>query len=167
MNRRHILKLAAATVVTPTMINCNAALHLPRTPDGDTWDNWCVGMSGWERNALVDDFARRFGKNWQQGVRGGWLLEFENYEQTCGGSWWNVIKWSGNVSLFWIVHPTYYALDDLQNAASWFRHVGVPVLGTGGTECGRVACCFLNEPKDEVLGVARAWRLSQWEPEEA
>lgn len=162
MNRRHILKLAAATVVTPKL-SSSAMELVPRTPDGDSWDNWAAGMSEWEREALTGDFSKRFAMNWPNGVRGGWLLELGNYEQSCGGSWWNVISWNENVSLFWIVHPTYYALDDLQNAASWFRHVGVPVLGTGGTECGRVACCFLNEPKDEVLGVARAWRLSQWE----
>lgn len=166
MIRRTALKLAAATVVAPTLQTPITLTETPRTPDGDTWDNWAAGMSEWEVTALRREFAEHFGLGWQQAVRGGWMLEIGDYELSDSCSWWAVFDWGAGTSMFWIVHPTCYALEDLENAASWFRHVGVPVLGTGGTSCGRVACCFLNEPEEEVLGAARAWRLSQWDPDE-
>lgn len=167
MNRRTALKFSAAMVLAPTLNPSWRDTITPRTPDGESWDSWAAVMSELECEALADIFTKRFGKNWPDAVSGGWLLELGNYKLCDGNSWWDVCGWGEGMSLFWIVHPTRYALDDLENAVSWYRHVGVPVLGTGGTSCGRVACCYLNKPQEDVLGVARVWRLSQWEPDEA
>lgn len=161
MNRRTFI--TAATIL-PFATGLQTATPLPRTPDGDTWDNWAAGLAEWDVDGIEFAFRREYRLEWQVGVERGWLLELGNYEQVHGStSWWHVINWNDSISLFGIVHPSQWAAEDLKNAVSWFRHVGVPVLGTGASPCGRVACCFLNEPKEEVLGVARAWQLPKWD----